>query len=212
MHLALDEAKRRNRLPLRVIFIDEEVITPPTVEYVARVRDWPGVALEWYCVPIRHRNACSNVQPWWNPWDPKIPKKWVREIPSWALTEHPRFVAEMTLPEFGLALVEPNECSIQGMRAQESMRRYRALTAKINDSYIARKHGKAFAYPIYDWMSTDVWRLVREEGYDYNRRSDIYNATRLHNELLGQRICAPFGEEPLRGAWKYAECFPEIRP
>jgi predicted phosphoadenosine phosphosulfate sulfurtransferase len=210
LHLALDEAKRRNRLPLRVIFFDEEVITPPTVEYVARVRDWPGVALEWYCIPVRHRNACSNVQPWWNCWDPKVRQLWVRDLPPWAITEHPRFVTDMTLPEFGLAVVDRNEVCIQGIRTQESMRRYRALTAKINDNFIARKHGKAFGYPIYDWMSTDVWRLVREGGFDYNRTYDIYNQTRLYNELLGQRVCAPFGEEPLRGAWKYAECFPDL--
>ena len=210
LHLALDEAKRRDRLPLRVIFFDEEVITPPTVEYVERVRHWPGVALEWYCIPVQHRNACSNVQPWWRCWDPAIPKLWVRERPADCITEHPAFKLGMTLPEFGLAVVARNECCIQGIRTQESMRRYRALTAKINDNFIARKHGKAFAYPIYDWMSSDVWRLVREEGYDYNRTYDIYQRTRLYNELLGQRICAPFGEEPLRGAWKYAECFPEL--
>jgi predicted phosphoadenosine phosphosulfate sulfurtransferase len=210
LHLALDEATRRNRLPLRVIFIDEEVITPPTVEYVARVREWPGVALEWYCIPVQHRNACSNVQPWWRCWDPEIPQLWVRDRPSYAITDHPKFTLGMTMPEFGLSIVDRNEVCIQGIRTQESMRRYRALTAKINDNFIARKHGKAFGYPIYDWMSTDVWRLVREGGFDYNATYDIYNRTRLYNELLGQRVCAPFGEEPLRGAWKYAECFPEL--
>jgi predicted phosphoadenosine phosphosulfate sulfurtransferase len=210
LHLTLDEAKRRNKLPVRVIFFDEECIGPPTVEYVERVRHWPGVALEWYCVPVRHRNACSNTSPWWKCWDPDVKHLWVREMPACALTTHPKFVPGMTLPEFGNAILARNECCIQGIRTQESMRRFRAITAKINDHFITRKGGKAFAYPIYDWRSHDVWRLVREEGYDYNRTYDIYNRTRLHNDLLGQRVCAPYGEEPMRGMWKYAECWPEL--
>jgi predicted phosphoadenosine phosphosulfate sulfurtransferase len=47
-------------------------------------------------------------------------------------------------------------------------------------------------------------------GWDYNRTYDIFNQTKLHNKLLTQRVCPPFGEEPLRGLWVYAECFPEM--
>jgi predicted phosphoadenosine phosphosulfate sulfurtransferase len=84
------------------------------------------------------------------------------------------------------------------------------IASKLNDHFIARKGGKAFAYPIYDWGSADVWRLVRDEGYDYNRTYDVMNRTQLFNDLLHQRVCPPFGEEPLRGLWKYAECWPEL--
>ena len=210
LNLALAAARRRNRLPVRAIFFDEEVIGPPTVEYVERVRNWPGVELEWYCLPIRHRNACSNTSPWWLCWDPAIPERWVRELPACAITSHPKFKPGMTLPEFGSTMLGRNECCIQGVRTQESMRRFRMIAAKVNDHFIARKGGHAFAYPIYDWSSTDVWRLVREEKLDYNRTYDLYNRTQLYNELLAQRVCAPFGEEPLRGLWKYAECWPDM--
>src|SRR5262245_8227141 len=63
LHLTLDIARRLGKLPLRVIFFDEEAIHPPTVEYVQRVSKWPELAFEWYCITIRHRNACSNEQP-----------------------------------------------------------------------------------------------------------------------------------------------------
>lgn len=65
LHLALTVAKERNRLPLHAIFFDEEAIHPPTIEYVDRVRQREDVKLDWFCLPITHRNACSNEVPWW---------------------------------------------------------------------------------------------------------------------------------------------------
>ena len=210
LYLTLDEARRRNQLPLRLIFFDEEAIHPPTVEYVERVRHWPEVSLEWYCLPVRHRNACSNEQPFWKTWDPTEKHLWVRDLPEGAITAHPKFRLGMTIPEFAPYLLDRNECCISGIRTQESMRRYRLITSKVNDHFIARKGGKAYAYPIYDWDSADVWRLVKEEGYDYNQTYDILNRTRLFEDLLKQRVCPPFGEEPIQGLWKYAECWPDL--
>ncbi|HAN37923.1 MAG TPA: hypothetical protein DCQ29_03390, partial [Chitinophagaceae bacterium] len=58
--------------------------------------------------------------------------------------------------------------------------------------------------------SEDVWKLVQINNYDYNHTYDIFNKTSLHNKLLHQRVCPPYGEEPLRGLWIYAECFPDL--
>jgi predicted phosphoadenosine phosphosulfate sulfurtransferase len=131
-------------------------------------------------------------------------------MPPWAITEHPRFKFGMTLPQAGLALLERNECCIQGIRTQESFRRYRMMAGKANDSFISRKAGAAYGYPIYDWNSIDVWRLVKQRGYDYNRVYDEFNRTKLHGDLLHQRCNPPYGEEPLRGLWIWAQCWPEL--
>ncbi len=66
------------------------------------------------------------------------------------------------------------------------------------------------AHPIYDWSSEDVWKLVQVKGLDYNRTYDVFNKTDLYNRLLTQRVCPPYGEEPLRGLWVYAECWLEL--
>ena len=58
--------------------------------------------------------------------------------------------------------------------------------------------------------SEDVWQLVRQKKIDYNKTYDIFNKTKNFNKLLTQRVCPPFGEEPLRGLWVYAQCFPEM--
>jgi predicted phosphoadenosine phosphosulfate sulfurtransferase len=52
LQLALEEARKRNRLPLEVVFFDEEAIHPETIDYVERVRQMPDVKLYWYCLPF----------------------------------------------------------------------------------------------------------------------------------------------------------------
>lgn len=104
-------------------------------------------------------------------------------------------------------------CILTGIRTQESLRRFRVIATKKNDAFVTSRaeYGNSYrAFPIYDWSSEDVWKLVQNKGYDYNQTYDIFNKTRLYNKLLTQRVCPPFGEEPLRGLWVYAECFPEL--
>jgi predicted phosphoadenosine phosphosulfate sulfurtransferase len=132
-------------------------------------------------------------------------------LPPTAIREHSAFEKEMDIPEFARAKAEKNNCILMGIRTQESLRRLRMMTVKTNDNYIMRQEPYFnAAYPIYDWSSEDVWHLVLENKYDYNRTYDIFNRTRLFESLLAQRVCPPFGDEPLRGLWKYAECFPEL--
>lgn len=204
----IDVATKLGRLPVRAVFYDEEAIHPPTIEYVRRVSQDPRVALEWYCIPIKHRNACSNESPFWFCWDPDKRDLWVRDLPPEAITEHPRFVPGMSMQDFGLAqFAKTGVVVVQGIRTEESIRRYRVVAMKKDENYIAKPApGTYFAYPIYDWSSKDVWKLVQLKDADYNRTYDIFNRTDLHERLLRQRVCPPFGEEPLRGLWIYAEC------
>jgi len=209
---AIDVAKKLDRLPVKAVFYDEEAIHPPTIEYVERVAEMPEVDLEWYCLPVKHRNACSNEQPFWHCWHPDEKDIWVRDMPEGAITEHPRFEFGMSMQDFGTAhFKNTNKVVIQGIRTEESLRRYRAVAMKKDDNFIAKPDkGVYFAYPIYDWSSKDVWKLVEIKGADYNKTYDVFNKTDQYGNLLRQRVCPPFGEEPLRGLYIYAECFPEM--
>jgi predicted phosphoadenosine phosphosulfate sulfurtransferase len=216
LSLTIEVAERLGRLPVKAIFIDEEAIHPTTIEYVERVRQDPRVDLDWYCLPVKHRNACSNDEPFWHCWDPTKKDLWVREMPEWAITENPHFKPDMTFQDWAPRIFSSElgtVCILTGIRTQESIRRLRNVSFKKNDNYITSgaEHGNTFkAFPIYDWSSEDVWKLVEVKGLDYNRTYDIFNKTKLHGRLLTQRVCPPYGEEPLRGLWTYAECFPEL--
>lgn len=217
LNCVLNVARERNKLPLKVVFFDEEAIHPPTIEYVHRVSNNPEIDLEWYCLEFKHRNACSNEEPFWYTWDLNKKDKWVRTIPDNAITHHDKFKKGMTFQEFCPYLFDKKDGKIAmltGIRTQESLRRYQVIAKKKNDSYINSKceagQNQYRVFPIYDWSSEDVWLAVHKFGWDYNKTYDIFNQTKLFNDFLHQRVCPPYGEEPLRGLWIYAECFPEM--
>lgn len=217
LNLALIIAKKLNKLPLEVVFFDEEAIHPTTIEYVKRCSDNNEIDLSWYCLEFKHRNACSNEEPFWYTWDKDKKDLWVRELPKQAITEHKNFKKGMTFQEFSPYLYDRqdgNVAMLTGIRTEESLRRYQVIARKKNDAYInsiAEKGRNQYrAFPIYDWSSEDVWLSVHKFGWDYNKTYDIFNKTKLYNKFLTQRVCPPFGEEPIRGLWVYAECFPEM--
>lgn len=216
LNLTIEVARKLGKLPVHAVFVDEEALHPPTVEYVKRVRNHPDVKLDWYCLPVVHRNACSNEQPFWTCWNPEERDLWVREMPEFAITEHPNFKVGDSFQEWMPRMFPPevgSVCVLTGIRTQESLRRFRIIAMKKNDAYITThaENGNSYrAHPIYDWTSEDVWKLVQVKNLDYNHTYDVFNKTAMYNKLLTQRVCPPYGEEPLRGLWIYAECWPEL--
>ncbi len=213
LHLALEVANERGRLPLEVFFFDEEAIHPETVEYMRRVSEREDVRLRWFCIPVQHRNACSRKSPWWYPWAPEDRDRWCRELPPEAITELPGFDRQ-PIPELNGLLFPPAEGSvgvIVGLRAAESLRRYRAVAHRVADNYIAPDAYAKYIHlvkPIYDWSTEDVWTAPNRFGWDYNRTYDVFQRAGMTRHQ--QRVCPPYGEEPIGGLYKYALCWPDL--
>jgi len=217
LNCTLEIAREKNKLPLSVVFFDEEAIHPPTIEYVHRVSNNPEIKMEWYCMEFKHRNACSNEEPFWYTWDKNKQDYWVRPMPENSIREHSKFKKGMSFQEFAPYLYDRSIGSVAmltGIRTQESLRRYQVIAKKKNDAYINSRaengQNQYRCFPIYDWSSEDVWLAVHKLGWDYNRTYYIFNQTKLYGDFLHQRVCPPYGEEPLRGLWIYSECFPEM--
>ena len=213
LNLALQVARERGRLPLDVYTFDEEAIHPETVDYIARVATLPEVRFRWYCLPILHRNACSRRQPYWHPWSPSERHLWVRELPPGAITSAPWFKLGMTMPDCAPFVYGPEHgtvADVRGIRAQESIRRLRLVSMKVEDNWIAgARNGHNFSVsPIYDWATEDVWMAPKLFGWDYNRTYDVFDKAGV--SLHAQRVCPPYGEEPLGGLHQYAECWPDL--
>lgn len=222
LHVALQVATELDRLPLDVVFYDEEAIYPETVEYVRRVAARPDVSLRWLCLPVRHRNACSMESREWFPWGPEVQDLWCRPLPPEAVTEHPEFpleaAARPSIPEFTARLFDPatygQVVQLLGMRATESLMRETGVRKRRGDNFIVSDyHGWGFgnsstASPIYDWRTEDVWRAPAKLGWDYNRAYDVM-------EMLGltphqQRCAPPFGEEPSKKLWTFQHGWPAL--
>lgn len=220
--IALEVARARGRLPLDVVHYDEEAIPYETEAYVRSVAAIPGIALRWYAIPVKHRNACSRRHPYWSPWAPEDREKWVRPMPPEAITTLPGYPADparrMYIPELNGLLFPPRQFGtvglVMGIRAQESLNRSRAVQAKKIDNYLAPSTGKTDygnvvkCYPIYDWRTEDVWTAPKRFGWPYNRAYDLMEMAGIsaHN----QRCSPAYGEEPARGLWVFKVAFPDI--
>ena len=185
LNLALAVARERDRLPLVVHFWDEEAVHPPTVEFCERVREWPDLDFLWYCIPIRHRNACSRHDPYWYPWRESERALWVRPRPAYGITDCPGFVPGMTMPQIAERR-KPGEqgtvARVFGIRADESLNRFRQVASRRLDNWIAPcssavqradgtfrdvAHDDLFKVkPIYDWRDHDVWHAPKAFGWE----------------------------------------------
>lgn len=222
LQVAREVGRAKNRLPIHVVFFDEEAIPVQTADYVRRCAQSEDIVLDWYCLPQQHRNACARKSPYWWPWDPDCPELWVRDAPPEGIFHAPWFpmqppMARLGAPDCSIPMFRYDGCEwksatvglVLGIRAQESLNRLRMVTAKPIDNYMTHLHGGVWkVYPIFDWTTEDVWTAPRKFGWDYNHAYDVMDKAGVtpHN----QRCSPAFGEEPLEKLWTYAVCFPEI--
>ena len=213
LNLAYKVAEQKNKLPLDVYFWDEEAIHPETIEYVERVRANPNIRFKWLCIPIKHRNACSRKEPYWYCWDPSAKDKWVRPMPDNVITEIKGFKWGDSVPDIAHMVYGPEHgtvADVRGIRADESLRRYRSVAMKSKNNWIGGpRNGHNYPVsPIYDWTTFDVWTAPRLFGWDYNHSYDLM--AMIGVAPSAQRVCPPYGEEPLGGLWIYAQCWPDL--
>ncbi len=229
LNITLQVAEELDRLPLRVIHIDEEAIPYDVEDYLRRMMADARIQMEWYCIPVKHRNACSADDPYWYPWAPEDKDLWVRPMPPEAITELPGYdyqdpANRLTIPEIAGLFFPPELgrcCQMLGIRADESMTRRNAVSHRTEENYIVEHKsgyggtGKPLsysniwkAYPIYDWTTPDVWTAPAIFGWDYCRYYDVLEMAGISHHQ--QRLAPPFGEEPFQRLWAYARTYPEL--
>ena len=213
LNITLEVARERDALPLDVVFYDEEVCTPETIDYVRRVAAKEDVNMVWLALPVMHRNACSTRQPYWYPWAPEAKALWVREMPPEAITTTKGFrrapIGDHS-PGYLADRYNGTVAFSMGIRAEESLIRRRGVSHRRQDNYINGTSNPVVSYakPIYDWRTADVWTAPRMHGWDYNRSYDLMDKAGI--KPASQRVAPPFGEQPMMGLWMWAQCWPEL--
>lgn len=224
LHLVMEQAISRNRR-VGVMFIDFEAQYRETVTHAREMYDMYDDYIEphWICMPMLLRNAVTNYEPRWTCWDEEKRNVWIRPKPEWCTTEndYPFAVPGMEFEEFIVLFGEwygqgKLTAGFIGIRAQESLHRYCAIatwekrgltfdghrwTTKIVDNTYN-------VYPIYDWLSEDIWRYHAK--YPAKPHNRIYD--RMHQAgvpISQQRLCQPFGDDQRRGLWLYHILEPE---
>jgi len=216
-HLIMEEAKKRNR-KVGVLIIDLEAQYNDTIIHIEHMIEMykDNIELHWICAELLLRNAVSNYQPRWVCWDEDKKDVWVRPKPKLAsnLSQYDFYIPKMEFEEFMVIFGEwyskgKNTGAFIGIRADESLHRYRAIISRkdglmINNWKWTTKVANNLynVYPIYDWKTEDIWV--------YNSKNRHLSHNRIYDKMMmagvkisQQRLCQPYGDDQRRGLWLY---------
>jgi len=183
LELTLMVAKRRNRLPIKVMWIDQEAEWEATVEMAEYEMTREEVEPLWLQMPFNMTNNASSFSRFNYCWDPEQKDLWI----------HPQHPISKKVNDYGVsrfhelfgAIIDKEfqghkACYISGVRTEESPRRNMGLTQFACYKYITwgakLNHKKELYtfYPIYDWSYTDVWKAILDNDWKYNKIYDLY--------------------------------------
>lgn len=162
-------AERGITKPIKVVFRDEELIPDSVVSFVNQYRGFDWVDLEWFAVPLESNKYVLGTSERYVQWDPE--RDHVRPAPAWATTNADLGVDPGHVwDQYSMDAVAARNCRgktaiLTGVRADESLMRFRAMTAKLSENYInAIDRRISTVKPIFDWKENDVFRFF----YDFN--------------------------------------------
>lgn len=172
--LVYREAQRRGR-EINLFFLDQEAEYQATIDVIRRQMARPGVVPYWYQCPIYMTNATSYEEAALFAWEDGA--EWVREKESDSIHENPSGVDRFyPFMEWFESQWGPDTCCFIGIRAEESLNRFGAVTRHpalpgINWSSPG-KGGTIKLYPLYDWAFEDIWTFLGKEKIQYNKVYD----------------------------------------
>lgn len=177
LHLSLMVAKELNRLPLKVMFLDQEAEWQGTVDMVKEVMYNPDVQPYWYQMPMVITNNASSTQRYNNCWAENEKEKWVHPQDPISIKVN-RFGTDRFHELFGaifnIEFKDQKTCYLSGVRCEESPKRAMSLTSALTykditwGKVLSKKQQHFTFYPIYDWSYTDVWKSIQDNRWSYN--------------------------------------------
>lgn len=215
-HLALEVAEELDKLPLTVMFVDQEIEWTSTIEVIRDIMYRPDVDPRWYQMPILLSNATSFENNFLHCWHPDEKDQWVREKEPIAITENiygtERFHKLMKRID---AVDYPNQtvANLIGIRTEENPKRLMAVSAGKTYKWITwgRKsdgpHHYGF-FPIYDWSYTDIWKYIHDNNLKYNSLYDYQY--RMGIPVGKMRVSCPHHEDSVESLYYMQEVDPEL--
>lgn len=172
LHL-VDEVRRERGItaPLDVVFRDEELIPDEVIDFVDGYRRQDWIRMVWFTVPLLSSKYVLGVSRSYIQWDPG--RKWVRPKPEWGESLAPgddRVFDQYTMDAFTATRYRGKIAFLTGIRASESLIRYRSCVNKLNENYIVAAEGAPnvnLCKPIFDWEEDDVFKYFHDREIRY---------------------------------------------
>lgn len=213
LNLCYEYAKKHNQLnKLAMVHMDYEAQYQMTTDYVeATFNRLHDIRRFWLCLPIYAQCACRMDAGYWIPWEKAKRAIWCRDMPQhdYVINEdNKEFEIDKTdyeIPkDFNRWFVEKygRTVSLVGIRTQESYARRKCLTAMKGNiikykglNYVVDnvQHKDLYtAYPIYDWLTSDIWIANARFNWPYNKLYDLFYRAGLRIDQM--RVASPFND------------------
>jgi predicted phosphoadenosine phosphosulfate sulfurtransferase len=218
LYLAKEIHEERGLGPVKVIFRDEEMVSPVVASFVEKIRSYDWVDMEWYCLPVGQECWVLGKREYVLLWSDMRRRqgRLVREMPPWAIhAGHFGLDASKPLPEsidyYTMQGKKGRTAFLTGVRANESMVRFRSVVNKLNENYIVRPYKLQksiplmLAKPIYDWLAADVLKFLHDEhGAEW---CEYYDLAAMVGGV--QRVGIPLHSVSIRRLRDYTAAEPE---
>lgn len=192
---------------LDVMHLNYEAEYSFTSDYVKRTLARPEINPYNVCVPFKVETCTSMHQSYWRPWEESKKAIWVNNMPKNALQKQDFSFYKPNMWDYDFQVKfskwhhtkkkAAKTCVLVGIRTQESLNRWRAIHSDRNyKNYNGHNWTKEVfeniynAYPIYDWLTEDIWVANAKFGWDYNELYDMYHKAGV--PLEKQRVASPF--------------------
>lgn len=184
-HAAMTEARKRGR-KINLFFIDQEAEYDATIRLMREMMQDESVIPHWYQVPIHMTNAVSYTEKFMSSWNPKAANAWMRQKETIAITENPfpgadRFYTFINA--FERSWPVENTAFLVGLRSEESLHRYSAVTRNPGlpgIDWCTKRNGAYIFYPISHFAFEDVWYYISKFKIHYNEIYDKMMADGYH--------------------------------
>jgi len=214
LNLVVDYMRKNNiTKKIGVFHIDYEAQYQMTTDYVDEVLNSNQDIFDVYriCLPLKSQCATSMYQSFWYPWEKSKQEIWVREMPENGINEENHnfdfWKPKMSDYEFQekfsnwyhKKMKAKRTACLVGIRTQESLNRWRAIHSDKNyKNFEGNKWTKTIArnvynaYPVYDWLTSDVWVANAKFRWEYNTLYDLYYQAGIGIEQM--RVASPFND------------------
>lgn len=215
-NLALMVAREKNRLPMKVFWLDQECEWQNTVDYMEKIMTREDVKPYWYQIPFDFTNSLSPEKNFITIWNPDEKDLWCHPQSDISIKENPtkynRFHELINrLP--GYCANEPGGriARIGGIKENESLGRRLTIhstryTYK-GRTWVRKPTGNCYCfYPIYDFTDNDVWTAIAKNRWEYNKIYDYQYQVGVGRKKM--RVSALIHET----SWQSIEMLQEFEP
>ena len=193
---------------VKVFFRDEELIPDDVIDFVKEKAESGRYDFRYYAIPLLSNKFILGKTYEYVQWDKD--RRWMRQPPEYAITLPPdkyQVFSQYTADEFICQNEKGRVAILTGIRADESLIRFRSCCVKRNENYINATDNRRIKLvkPIYDWSERDIFIYFCKNNIRY---CEIYDKQAINGQ--GLRVSTPLHAESAKRFYKLRTLYPNF--